>query len=69
MSFSDSAGEPTIVGLTPRLIPVVAKVMGPPETQLQATTRTQLTQLVKYVYQKQSSLIQPYPVLLQAIQA
>ena len=41
--------------------------MGPPETQLTITTREQLAQLVKFVYQNQPALIQQYPVLLQVI--
>ncbi|MCJ1403220.1 hypothetical protein MMC11_006443 [Xylographa trunciseda] len=62
-----SSGNNTILGLTPRVLPIVAHVMGPPDTQLTATTREQLIQLVKFVYQNQPALVQQYPILLQVI--
>ncbi|MCJ1477838.1 hypothetical protein MMC13_006511 [Lambiella insularis] len=60
-----SAGENTIVGLTPRLLPVLAHVMASPEDQLTDETRTQLTQLVKYVHHNQPTSLQQYPFLLE----
>ena len=66
-SLPDSSGDSTILELTPRLLPIIAHVMGPPDTQLTDTTREQLTQLVKYVYSNQPALVQQYPVLLQIV--
>ncbi|KAF1962620.1 ARM repeat-containing protein [Byssothecium circinans] len=43
------ANEPTIQQLTPRLMPVFEKVLGPPEEQLEQETREQLVELVKYL--------------------
>ncbi|MCJ1377490.1 hypothetical protein MMC17_000585 [Xylographa soralifera] len=62
-----SSGNNTVLGLTPQLLPIIAHVMGPPETQLTTTTREQLVQLVKFVHQNRPALIQQYPVLLQVI--
>ncbi|MCJ1282366.1 hypothetical protein MMC26_001689 [Xylographa opegraphella] len=62
-----SSGNDTMLGLTPQLLPIVAHVMGPPEAQLTTTTREQLVQLVKFVYQNQPALIQQYPVLRQVV--
>lgn len=68
MELIDSAHEPTIMRLTPQLVPILAHVMGPPEHQLQDETRHQLVQLVKFIYEKQASLIQPYRALIAAMQ-
>ena len=46
---ADQANEPTIQQLTPRLMPVFEKVLGPPEEQLEQETRAQLVELVKYL--------------------
>jgi len=46
------ANDPTIMQLTPSLMPVFEKVLGPPEEQLEDETRAQLLELVKYL-QKQ----------------
>lgn len=35
--------------LTPRLMPIFQKVLGPPEDQLLDETRAQLVELVKYL--------------------
>ena len=51
--------------LTPRLLPVLAQVMGPPESQLTEGSREALSQLVKYVYHNQAAMLQGYPSLLQ----
>ena len=56
------------MSLTPRLVPILAHVMSPPEEQLQDETRHQLVQLVKFIYEKQASLIQPYQSLMAAMQ-
>ncbi|KAI8931599.1 hypothetical protein NX059_011253 [Plenodomus lindquistii] len=41
--------EPTIVQLTPTLMPVFEKVLGEPEDQLEDETRAQLVELVQYL--------------------
>ncbi|KAI4246593.1 MAG: hypothetical protein LQ352_006380, partial [Teloschistes flavicans] len=41
-----SAGEPTILGLTPQLLPVLEKVLGPPEEQLDEETRGKVVEMV-----------------------
>jgi hypothetical protein len=46
------ANHPTIMRLTPSLMLVFEKVLGPPEEQLEDETRAQLVELVKYL-QKQ----------------
>lgn len=46
---ADQANEPTIQQLTPTLMPVFEKVLGPPDDQLEEETRTQLVELVKYL--------------------
>jgi hypothetical protein len=48
----DQANNATIISLTPRLMPVFQKVLGPPEEQLEEETRSQVVELVKYL-QKQ----------------
>lgn len=65
----DSSGEPTITSLTPRLIPVIAQVMGPPEEQLTDATRERLLELVAFVHSKQPALIQQHVVLMAALQS
>jgi hypothetical protein len=47
--FSDQAQEPTIQQLTPQLMSVFEKVLGPPEEQLEDETRSQLTELVQFL--------------------
>ncbi|KAF2463063.1 ARM repeat-containing protein [Lindgomyces ingoldianus] len=44
------ANEPTIQQLTPQLMAIFEKVLGPPEEQLEDETRTQLVELVKYLH-------------------
>jgi hypothetical protein len=43
------ANEPTVQQLTPTLMAVIEKVLGPPEDQLEEETRAQLLELVKYL--------------------
>ena len=64
----DSSGEPIITELTPRLISIIAEVMGPPKDQLQDGTREQLLELVGFVYSKKPALIQEHPTLMAALQ-
>ncbi len=65
---ADSAGEPTIVRLTPQLLPVLAHVLSPPEDQLNDVTRLQIIHLVKFVASKHPELVQKYDVLAAAAQ-
>lgn len=41
--------NPTIQGLTPRLMPVFEKVLSPPEDQLQPETRQVVENLVRHL--------------------
>lgn len=50
--IADQAHNDTVVRLTPNLMPVLQKVLGPPEDQLDDETRSQLMELVSYL-QKQ----------------
>jgi len=43
------ANEPTVLQLTPRLMPIFEKVLSPPAEQLEDETRAQLVELVKYL--------------------
>lgn len=43
------AGEPTVQGLTGQLMPVLEKVLGPPEEQISEATRGKLRELVEYL--------------------
>ncbi|KAI9712817.1 MAG: hypothetical protein M1820_001439 [Bogoriella megaspora] len=43
------AGNPTMRQLTPQLTPILEKVLGPPEEQLDGDTRQQVTELAKYL--------------------
>jgi hypothetical protein len=43
------AQEPTIQGLTGRLLPVLEAVMGPPEDQISEETRSKLGELIQYL--------------------
>lgn len=44
---TDDSNEPTIQQLTPKLIPVLEQVLGPPEEQLEKETRQLLHQAVR----------------------
>ncbi|KAF2098188.1 ARM repeat-containing protein [Rhizodiscina lignyota] len=46
------SGDDTMRQLTPLLKPVLEKVLGPPEEQLEEETRSQLLQLVKYLQEQ-----------------
>ncbi|KAI4129907.1 MAG: hypothetical protein LQ338_001992 [Usnochroma carphineum] len=58
-----SAGEPTILGLTPQLLPILEKVLGPPEEQLTEMTREQVVEMVKFVHGKRPGMVEAYPGL------
>ncbi|KAL9586075.1 MAG: hypothetical protein Q9203_003998 [Teloschistes exilis] len=59
--------EPTILGLTPQLLPAVAKVLGPPEEQLDEETRGKVVELVQFVHSKQPQLVGKYPALVEVV--
>lgn len=63
LSFSDSKGEPTIVNLTPKVVPILAQVMGPPVDQLKEETREQLIQLIRFLHEKQPALVRAHESL------
>ncbi|KAL9631360.1 MAG: hypothetical protein Q9204_004262 [Flavoplaca sp. TL-2023a] len=62
-----SEGEPTILGLTPKMLPILEHVLGPPEEQLDDETREQVVQLVKFLHGKQAQLVKKYPGLMAAV--
>lgn len=49
---ADQSGDPTMRQLTPQLKPVLEKVLGPPDEQLEEETRQLLLQLVQYIQQQ-----------------
>ncbi|KAL8832945.1 MAG: hypothetical protein Q9170_004648, partial [Blastenia crenularia] len=59
-----SAGEPTILGLTPQLLPILEKVLGPPEEQLNEKTREQVVEMVKFIHSKQPQMVGKYSGLV-----
>ena len=52
MGDVDSSGNPTILNLTPQLLPILDKVLSPPEDQVKDSTRAQLVQMVKFIASK-----------------
>ncbi|KAL8677173.1 MAG: hypothetical protein Q9186_006376 [Xanthomendoza sp. 1 TL-2023] len=62
-----STGEPTILGLTPKLLPILEQVLGSPEEQLDEETREQVVQLVKFVHSKQAQLVRKYSGLMSVV--
>lgn len=63
----DSAGEPTILGLTPQLLPILEKVLGEPENQLNDETREQVVEMVKFIHGKQPQMVGKYAGLVAAV--
>ncbi|KAI4166509.1 MAG: hypothetical protein LQ343_007996 [Gyalolechia ehrenbergii] len=59
-----SEGEPTILGLTPQLLPILEKVLGPPMAQLDDKTREQVVEMVKFIHSKQPQMVQKYAGLM-----
>jgi importin-4 len=66
---TDDDHDPTIQALTPKLIPVFAQVLGPPEEQLEAETRALLTNAVKMLAKAQPALFQGHEDLVRLVQA
>ncbi|KAL8704513.1 MAG: hypothetical protein Q9201_002322 [Fulgogasparrea decipioides] len=62
-----SAGEPTILGLTPQLLPILEQVLGPPEEQLNEKARQQVVEMVKFVHSKQPQMVRKYPGLVNIV--
>lgn len=62
--FVDSAGEPTILGLTPRLLPILEQVLGEPQEQLNEKTREQVVEMVRFIHGKQPQMVGEYPGLV-----
>ena len=56
-------GEPTILQLTSKILPVLAHVLDPPADQVTDTTREQLVQLVKFLHGRQPTLIRSHESL------
>ncbi|KAH9208718.1 armadillo-type protein [Leptodontidium sp. 2 PMI_412] len=58
----------TVISLTPQLIPIFAAVLGEPAEQLEDETRAKVIATVKFIAEKNPSLIQSNPALLNALQ-
>jgi len=54
--------------MTQQFVPIFAQVLGPPEEQLDAGTRTEMIELVKFLASKEPGLIQSFPNLVQLAQ-
>ncbi|EHK99024.1 putative importin subunit beta-4 [Glarea lozoyensis 74030] len=59
--------NPSIMALTPQLIPVFAAVVGEPAEQLEPDTRSRIVAVVKFIHAKDASLIQGNQVLSQFV--
>lgn len=57
-------GEPTVQQLTPKLIPVFEKVLGPPQEQLDDDSRVHVKQTVHFLYGQHPDLFQGREQLL-----
>ncbi|KAI5778145.1 armadillo-type protein [Geopyxis carbonaria] len=55
-----------VFNITQQLVPVFSQVLSPPEDQLNANTRSQVIELVRFLAGKEPSLIQNYPNLVAA---
>ncbi len=51
------------------MLPILEQVLGPPEEQLDAETREQVVQLVKFLYGKQPQLVKKYSGLMAVVNA
>lgn len=56
--------EPTVMSLTPQLIPVFEKVLSPPNEQLTAETRVLVQKIVQQLYQAKPDLFQAHQGVL-----
>lgn len=65
----DSSGEPTIIDLTSKLIPIVSQVMSPPDKQLTDEIREQLGQLVRFVHGKDRAVVEQHENLRNMVHA
>lgn len=53
-----------MISSTPQVLPILAEVMAPqPKGQLKESTREKLTELVKFLDQKQPGAVRKYEVL------
>ncbi|CZS97445.1 related to protein carrier KAP123 [Rhynchosporium agropyri] len=56
-----------VISLTPKLVPVFEAVLGEPAEQLEDETRAKVIATVKFIAEKNASLIQGHPALLAAV--
>ena len=57
----------TIIGLTPKLVEIFASVLDEPAEQLDLPTRAKLIGVVKFIHDKNASLVSGSPVLMSCI--
>ncbi|KAL9022860.1 MAG: hypothetical protein Q9196_007499, partial [Gyalolechia fulgens] len=62
-----SEGQPTILSLTPQLLPILEMVLGPPVTQLDDKTREQVVEMVKFIHSKKPEMVRGYTGLMRAV--
>ena len=63
LETADSAGNSTLINLTPELLPILESILSPPEDQLKDATREKVSQLVKFIASKHPREVHKYPVL------
>lgn len=61
---TDDQSNQTVQQLTPQIIAILEKVMGPPEEQLEPETRELLKKTVQGLYQQQAGLFANHAALL-----
>ena len=62
--MADEHSEPTVQSLTPQLIPLFEKVLGPPEEQLDEETRQLIQRAVQVLFKAHPELFQGHTELL-----
>lgn len=63
--IADEQANQTVQQMTPQLLDIFEKVMGPPEAQLEPETREVLRKTVRALYEAQHDLLASRPGLLQ----
>ena len=64
---TDQHENATIIGLTPKLIPIFASVLDDPMEQLQIDTRAKIVATVKFIHEKNPSLISGNETLMNCV--
>ncbi|KAL8864576.1 MAG: hypothetical protein Q9174_007300, partial [Haloplaca sp. 1 TL-2023] len=59
-----SNSNPTLLSLTPKLLPIMNEVLGPPEKQLSEKTRGEVVEMVRFLYGKEPGMVREFGVLM-----